>query len=105
MTGAIPGHQLVSIPLQKKFRTKSTVDGLMEILVQDLEGLLLGLADEVAPVPCWIFLFSDDKVFLRLNVAEDYNDQWHSEKNHVFRDERRFEVALPGVQIAAPPEY
>ena len=40
--GAIPGHFLVSLPMQRKLRTMTTVDKLMEIISEDLQGLCLG---------------------------------------------------------------
>ena len=37
--GAIPGHLLVSLPLQRKARVMTTVDVLMDVLASDLDGL------------------------------------------------------------------
>ena len=42
MPGAIPGHFLVPLPMQRKLRTMTTVDKLMEIISEDLQGLCLG---------------------------------------------------------------
>ena len=63
MSGAIPGHLLVSLPMQRKLRTMTTVDKLMEIIREDLDGLCLGFAASFFVLSCRDHVWEPDRNF------------------------------------------
>ena len=44
-SGMIPGHLLVTLPMQRKLRTPTTIDVLMQLFADDMKDLSLVLCD------------------------------------------------------------